>query len=70
MFGQGNFFDSLPEFSAEKIEKLENMVTATLLLKYKVVKKIFNRQKFSPSSQMTSFVLKVSVGIVLENIIE
>ena len=70
MFGQGNFFDRLPEFSAEKIEKLENMVTATLLLKYKVVKKIFNRQEFSPSSQMTSFVLKVSVGIVLENIIE
>lgn len=70
MFGQGNFFDSLPEFSAEKIEKLENMVTATLLLKYKVVKKFFNRQEFSPSSQMTSFVLKVSVGIVLENIIE
>ena len=70
MFGQGNFLNSLPEFSAEKIEKLENMVTATLLLKYKVVKKFFNRQEFSPSSQMTSFVLKVSVGIVLENIIE
>ena len=72
--------DALPQFSAENIEKYANIVTAGVLSKSTVVKKHFSRGEqlleeqyvdivgqFSPSSQMISFVSKVSVGLVLEN---
>ena len=79
MVGWRKSLDGLPQFSVENIEKYANIVTAGVLSKSTVVKKHFSRGEqlleeqyvdivgqFSPSSQMISFVSKVSVGLVLE----
>ena len=78
--GWSKSLDGLPQFSVENIEKYANIVTAGVLSKSTVVKKHFSRGEqlleeqyvdivgqFSPSSQMISFVSKVSVGLVLEH---
>ena len=77
--GWSKSLDGLPQFSVENIEKYADIVTAGELSRSTVVKNISVEEsnylrnnmiilgQFSTSSQMISFVSKMSVGLVLEN---
>ena len=70
--GCSNSLDGLPQFSAENIEKYENMVTAGVLSKSTVVKKYFSLgEKLSEEQYVDigSIFTKHSDDFFLENII-